>query len=66
MFNVIYFIVSDLGSDLLGPGVLGNEVDTDAGLVQGGRTPAVVKVGGVAPAKQNSLHHSSYNTYVLL
>ncbi len=43
-----------LGGDLLGSGVLGNEVDTDAGLVEGGRATAVVELGGVPPAAQQT------------
>jgi hypothetical protein len=34
--------------------VLGNEVDTDAGLVEGGRATGVVELGGVPPAAQQT------------
>ncbi len=34
--------------------MLGNEVDTDAGLVEGGRATTVVELGGVPPAAQQT------------
>ena len=34
--------------------MLGNEVDTDAGLVEGGRATTVVELGGVPSAAQQT------------
>ena len=42
---------SDLGGVLLGSGVLGDEVDTDAAPVHGGATPGVVKGWGLTPRR---------------
>ena len=45
-------ICGDLGGVLLGPGVLGDEVDADAALVHGGAAARVVEGGRVAAAGQ--------------
>ena len=49
--KVLSFSGTDLGGVLLGPGVLGDEVDTDAAPVHGGAAPGVVKWRGLTPGR---------------
>ena len=50
--NRVFIIVrTNLGGVLLGPGVLGDEVDADAAPVHGWAAPGVVKGRGLTPGR---------------